>query len=313
MKADDIKRVAVVGAGLMGHGIAQEFALAGYAVSLHDITDEKLEEALKDIQNDLRWLTDTGLITGEQAKSAPARIHTSTCLDDTVSGVDLVVEAVFEDLDLKQRTFQELDRLCPERTILASNTSTLMPSKFASVTRRPDKVLVVHYFNPPLLIPLVEVVRGEDTSNETVTAVCDLLTQMGKSPVVVEKEAPGFIVNRLQVALLREALSLVRQGIASPRDVDTAMKTSMGRRWAVAGVFEVFDLAGWDVLQAIVSEVLPHVESSSEVPALLQEKVERDELGVKTGQGFYEWTPETAEALKQRIAKALIAIAQWPQ
>jgi 3-hydroxybutyryl-CoA dehydrogenase len=188
-----------------------------------------------------------------------------------------------------------------------------MPSKFASVTRRPDKVLVVHYFNPPLLIPLVEVVRGEDTSNETVTTVCDLLTQMGKSPVVVEKEAPGFIVNRLQVALLREALSLVRQGIASPRDVDTAMKTSMGRRWAVAGVFEVFDLAGWDVLQAIVSEVLPHVESSSEVPALLQEKVERDELGVKTGQGFYEWTPETAEALKQRIAKALIAIAQWPQ
>ena len=311
MKADEIRRIAIVGAGLMGHGIAQEFALANYEVHLHSRTEESLQKAIHNIQANLERLKRLGLVTREQAESVPTKIHTSAVLKEAVEDVDVVIESVYEDLALKQQIFQALDKMCPERTILASNTSTLMLSQFTAGTRRPDKVLVTHYANPPYLIPLVEIVRSEKTSDETVTTMYDLLTKMGKRPIIVQKEVPGFVLNRLQGALLREALWLVQNGVASPQDVDIAIKTSIGRRWAVAGVFEVFEIAGWDLLLAIASGLLPHLASSPEVPPLLKEKVERGELGVKTGKGFYEWTPESTEALKQRIAQALVKIEQW--
>jgi 3-hydroxybutyryl-CoA dehydrogenase len=311
MKVDRIRQVAVVGAGLMGHGIAQEFALAGYDVHLHSRSKESLQKARQNIRGNLERLIKLGLVTREQAESVPTRIHASTVLREAVENVDVVIESVYEDLKLKQQIFQELDRMCPQRTILASNTSSLMPSKLAAGTQRPDKVLVAHYANPPYLIPLVEMVRSEQTSDETVTTLSDLLTKMGKRPIVVQKEVPGFVLNRLQGALLREALWLVENGIASPQDVDMAIKNSIGRRWAVAGVFEIFEIAGWDLLLALASGLLPHLASSPEVSPVLKEKVERGELGVKTGKGFYEWTPESAEALKQRIAQALVKIEQW--
>jgi len=312
MLVDDIKRIAVVGAGLMGHGIAQEFALAGCEVHLNDLTEEKLQQAMEDIQANLQRLTTFGLVTQEQAESTPARIHTSTVLGEVVADADLVVEAVFENLELKQQLFQQLDNLCPERTILASNTSTLMPSLLASATGRPDRVLVTHYYNPPYLVPLVEVVRGPGTSDEVIETIYELLAKVGKSPVIVQKEAPGFIGNRLQIALFREALSIVERGIASPQDVDTVVRNGIGRRWAAAGPFEIWGIAGWDLIHAAWLYLVPHIESSTKVPSLLKEKVEQGELGVKTGKGFYEWTPESAEALTRRIAQALIEIAQWP-
>ncbi len=311
MKVDEIKRIAVVGAGLMGHGIAQEFSLAGYEVHLQSRTEESLQKAILDIQKNLEFLTGLGQVTPEQAEPVPARIHTTTEFEQAVEDADVVIESVFEDLALKQKIFQDLDKVCPERTILASNTSSLMPSAFASGTRRPEKVLVAHYANPPYLIPVVEIVPSGETSDETVTTISDLLTKMGKRPVIVQKEVPGFVLNRLQGALLREALWLVENGIASPQDVDIAIKNGIGRRWAAAGIFEVFEIAGWDLLMAMASGLLPHLASSPEVPLVLKEKVERGELGVKTGKGFYEWTPESAEALKQRIAEALVKIERW--
>lgn len=304
MGVEGIRRIAVVGAGLMGHGYALEFALAGYHVQLHSRSEESLQKAIMNIQRNLRMLISIGLITPQQADVVPTKIHTTTVLKDAVEDIDLVIESVYEDLALKQRVFKELDRLCPQRTILVSGTSTLPLSELQSVTNRPDRVLLAHYVNPPYMVPLVEIMRNERTSDETVTTVYDLLTKIGKRPVIIQREVPGFVTNRLQGALLREALWLVQKGFVTARDVDTIMKTSIRRRWSVAGPFEVFDLAGWDLALAAASYLLPYLESSPEVPPLLQQKVEQGELGAKTGKGFYEWTPESAEALRRRIAQA---------
>ena len=310
MNVDDIGRLAIVGAGLMGHGIAQEFALAGYEVHIHDLSEDKLNQAAKNIQANLQMLSETGTVTQKQAESVPTNIHPSTELKDVVAEADVVIEAVFENLELKQEIFQKLDRLCPEHTILASNTSSLMPSKMASATQRPDKVLVTHYFNPPYLLPLVEIVRHEATSDETVATIYDLLTRIGKSPAIIQKEVPGYVGNRLQFALLREALSIVAQGIATPQDVDIVVKTGFGRRYSAAGPFEIFDIAGWDLVLAVAQYLYPDLESSTEIPAILNEKVETGQLGLKTEKGFYDWTQESADALKRRIGQMLVKIAQ---
>lgn len=313
MNAGDIRNISVIGAGLMGHGIAQEFALAGFKVALHDVSDEKLSQAEENIRRNLRMMSDMGLVTGDAAGTVRRNLTLGTNLEGAVAGADVVIEAAFEDLKLKQGIFRTIDRASPGHAILASNTSTLLPSALASATRRPEKVLVSHYFNPPFLLPLVEIVRHDGTSDETVRVMFDLLKKTGKSPVILRKEAPGFIGNRLQAALFREALSIVEHGIASPEDVDTVIKTGFGRRLAAAGIFEIWEIAGWDLIQAICENLFPTLESTTTVSPVLKEKVERGDLGTKTGKGFYEWTPESIDALKKRIAAILVKIAQERQ
>jgi 3-hydroxybutyryl-CoA dehydrogenase len=311
MTIEHVRHIAVVGAGVMGHGIAQEFALAGYEVCLHARTETSLQASLTNIHANLTRLIDFGVITQEQAATVPTKLSLQVDLANAVAQADIVIESVYEEAALKREIFQALDTRGPPHTILASNTSTLPLSQFADGTRRPDKVIVAHYANPPYLIPVVELVRGPETSDETVQTLVTLLERIGKRPIVVQKEAPGFILNRLQGALLREALWLVEQGIASPQDIDSAIRNSIGRRWTVAGVFEIFELAGWDLLAAITAGLFPHLATTVETPKILQERVARGELGVKTGQGFYTWTPESAEALRRRIAHALVTIEQW--
>ena len=313
MKADDVKLVAVIGAGLIGHSVAQEFALAGYNVNLNSRSDESLRRGLARIQETLSGLTEIGGVTREQVESVSSRIHPSVDLEATVEDADVVIENVYEDLDLKRRVFEEIDRWSPERAILVSGTSTLSLSELASATRRPDKMVLANYANPPHLVPSVEVLRNQTTSDETVATLCELLTRVGKRPVVIQQEVPGFVANRLQMALTREALSLVQRGIVSPQDVDTIIKNGIGRRWAVAGVFEVWELAGWDLISDMASWLYPDLDASHEVPQLLQDKIKSGDLGVKSGKGFYDWTQESAEALRQRIAHALIEIAKWPE
>jgi 3-hydroxybutyryl-CoA dehydrogenase len=310
MNLEEIRTVAVIGAGLMGHGIAQEFALAGYDVRLHDMDDEKLRMARENIQANFGLLITLGLITDAQARESHRHIVECAALKDAASGADVVIEAVFEDLHLKREIFRRLDELCPPRTILASNSSSLLPGLLASVTRRPEKVLVAHYFNPPYLLPLVEVVRHVKTSEETVRTVSGLLAKIGKTPVIVQKEVPGFIGNRLQAALFREAMAIVRDGIATPEDVDVVVKNGFGRRLAAAGVFEIWEIAGWDLISAICDNLFPSLDASTGTPALLKEMIKRGELGTKTGKGFYEWTPGSVLALKKRIAQVLSRIAQ---
>ena len=301
-------RIGVVGAGLMGHGIALQFALRGYEVMLNDLDDERLADALASVKVNLGVLRGLGLANDEDEQAVPARIHTSTSLEESMAEVDFVVEAVFEDMPLKLSVFEALDKACPEHTVLTSNTSSFMTSQLAPATKRPDKVLVANWWNPPYLLPLVEVVRGPDTSDEALEITTDIFQRIGKRPVVLQKESLGFIGNRLQFALLREALSIVAAGIASPEDVDTVVTSSFGRRLAVAGPLEVFDLAGWDTISHIIDQLFPAIESSGESPAIIAGMVERGDFGVKSGRGFYEWDEEAVEALRQRVGKTLAAI-----
>ncbi len=227
-----------------------------------------------------------------------------------MADVDLVVEAVSEDIAVKQAIFAALDAAVPPHAILASNSSTFMPSRMAAATNRPEQVIVAHYFNPPHLLPLVELVRGADTSDQTVEALRSLYLRIGKSPAVVQKEAPGFVGNRLQMALFREALAIVEAGLASPEDVDTIIKTGFGRRLSVAGVFEIFDAAGLDVTLAVADQLFPDIDTAPTVPPYLRDRVTQGDLGVKSGRGFYDWPPESAAALRSRIGAALAAISQ---
>jgi 3-hydroxybutyryl-CoA dehydrogenase len=296
--------IAVVGAGLMGHGYALEFALAGIPVELHSRSEESLARARASIERNLRMMTGIGIITSQQADAAPHRIHLTTSLKEAVGECDIAIESVCEDLALKQKVFRELDELCPRHTILVSGTSSLPLGELQSATNRPDKVLLANYSNPPFMVPLVEIMRNERTSDATVKTLYDLLVKIGKRPVIIQKEIPGFIANRMQAALFREALWLVQRGYVTPQDVDAVMKYGIGRRWSVAGPFEVFELAGWDLVLSAFKSFLSTLETSTEAPPILREMVERGDLGVKTGKGFYEWTPVSAEELRQRIARA---------
>jgi len=310
MNVDEIRTIAVIGAGLMGHGIAQEFAVAGYDVRLYDVDPANLRRAGENIEANLAMLAGLGLVTKDQASTSRSRIAHCTAMEDAARDCDIVIEAVFEDLKLKQETFRRLDGLCPPRAILASNSSSLLPGLLASATGRPDRVLVAHYFNPPYLLPLVEIVRHAKTSGETVDTLHGLLRKIGKTPVIVRREVPGFIGNRLQAALFREALSIVQSGIATAEDVDIVVRNGFGRRLAAAGVFEIWEIAGWDLISAICANLFPGLDDSKGIPPLLQGMVERGELGTRTGKGFYDWTPESILALKGRIARTLSGVAQ---
>ena len=308
MNVDDISKIGVIGAGLMGHGIALNFALGGYDVYLNDTSDESLEKALESVGTSLETMLNVGLADEASAVAVPGRIHTSTSMEETVADVDFVVEAVFEDMDVKHEVFARLDELSPERTILSSNTSSFMSSQLAPATKRPDKVVVANWWNPPYLLPLVEIVRGAQTSDHTIDTTAGLFTKLGKQPVVLQKESVGFIGNRMQFALLREAISVVEQGIATAEDVDLVVTSSFGRRLAVAGPFEVFDLAGWDTISHIIDQLFPLIESSPDSPALIKDKVDKGEFGVKSGKGFYNWSDDAVAELRGRVGRALAAI-----
>ena len=311
MNVSDVTRVAVIGAGSIGQATAAEFALGGYDVRLNSRSEESLERGMTGIQEIFQRLIGFGLTTPEQAGAATARIQTHVELRSAVKDVQVVYEAVYENLELKQKIFRDLDKFCSPHTLFVSGTSTLSLKDLAKVTSRSEKMLLANYANPPYLVPLTEVMRNDATAEETVSTYCDLLTRIGKKPVVIQKEVPGFVANRLQIALLREALYLVEQGVVTARDIDMILSSGIGRRWAVAGVFEVFELAGQDLILAAASYLLPHLDASREPSRVLREKVERGELGVKSGKGFYEWDPDSAEALRQRIGHALVEIEKW--
>ena len=311
MRCEDIKKIAVVGAGLMGHGIAQEFAYYGYDVSMHDLSTERLNAALANIRRNLNMLTEAGIVDADDVDRVAVVIRASTSLEEVVAEADVVIEAVTEDLDVKHGTYRRLEELCAEGTIFASNSSTFMPSQMAVATQRPDRMIVTHYFNPPYLIPLVEVVRGPETSDETFETIFGLMLKVGKQPAAVQKELPGFIGNRLQITLLRECLSLVDKGYASPEDIDTVVRYGFGRRLSAAGPFAIFDIAGLDTILAVTNQLIGDLDASDTPPKVVKEKVDRGELGVKTGKGFYDWSPETGEELRQRIAGGLLAIEKW--
>ena len=306
MILDDIQQIAIIGAGLMGHGIAQEFAFAGYQVHLHDMNQAQVDAGMERIRDNLQLFVENGLARPNQIDETLNRIHGSDQLEVVAREADFVIEAVIENLPLKQEVFRQLDQICPPRTILASNTTAQMPSQIGAFTQRQDKILNAHYFNPPYLIPLVELIRSPKTSEETLQVTYDLMVQIGKTPAVIQKEVPGFVGPRLQAAVIREAFSIVERGIATAEDVDLVVRNSFGRRLSVAGPFQVFELAGWDLVLAAFEELYKDLNSSSEINPLLREMVDSDKLGVKSGEGFYEWAPERIEEIRDRMNRTLI-------
>ncbi|MEM1538561.1 MAG: 3-hydroxyacyl-CoA dehydrogenase family protein [Candidatus Nezhaarchaeales archaeon] len=289
LRADEVRKVCVIGFGVMGTGIAQVFAQYGYEVSVRDLKEETLKRGLEVIKSGpfgLMKAVEKGKLTKEQAEAAFSRIRTYTDLREAVKGADLVIEAIIEDLDVKRQLFKELDELCPPRAILASNTSTLSITAIGGATKRPDKVVGMHFFNPVPAMRLVEIVVGLGTSQETVNTVKELAVRIGKTPVVC-KDVPGFIANRIALPYLVEAMRVYEQGIASKEDIDTAMKLGYG---FPMGPLELLDLIGHDttlnVLESMYRETL---DAKYAPPTILKQMVRAGWLGRKTGRGFYEY------------------------
>jgi len=292
----------------MGHGIAQVFALAGFQVTLNDVSLEILDKAIPRIQDNLNACLKQGIISTEEADETPDRIKITTDLDQAVSQADYVVEAVVEDLEAKLVLLRKLNEICPVHAILTSTTSSYCVRDMAVALNHPERFLVTHFWNPPYLIPIVEVMPGELTSPEVVDTTYKLLENVGKYPAMVNNDVPGFVGNRLQHALRREAISIVAQGIASPEDVDLIAKFSFGLRLPVVGPLETVDLGGLDLTQAIQTYLLPELERSTEPLQLIRDKVERGELGAKTGKGFYDWSPDRVEEVIRRRDETLIEL-----
>ncbi len=306
MEPMKIKNITVIGAGTMGHGIAQLFALAGYQVTLNDVSLEILERAVPRIQDSLHICVNHGIISPEDADDIPDRITLTTDLDKAVSNSDYIVEAVVEDLEAKLILLREVDEKCPAHAIITSTTSSYCVRDMAGALKYPERFLVTHFWNPPHLIPVVEVMPGKVTSPEIVEITCNLLEAAGKFPAMVNNDVAGFVGNRLQHALRREAISIVAQGIASPEDVDLIAKLSFGLRLPVVGPLETIDLGGLDLTQSIQTYLLPELDCSSEPLQLIKDKVEKGELGAKSGKGFFDWPPGRFEKVVKMRDEVLI-------
>ena len=290
-------RIAVIGAGLMGHGIAQVFALAGHEVTIYDSVMASLGSVLERIAANLKDL-------GENPKMAE-RVTPVANLATAVREADYVVEAVLEDLPLKQKLFAEIEKYVRPETILASNTSAIPITKIMKDLKRRERALGTHWWNPPFLVPLVEVIETQWTSPQVVEFTMKLHAAAGKKPAHVKKDVPGFIGNRLQHALWREAIALVEQGICDAETVDNVVKAAFGRRLAVLGPLENADMVGTDLTLAIHKFVLRDIDSRPGPSPYLKKLVKSGKLGFKSGEGFRKWSPAQQAALRLKVLQHL--------
>jgi 3-hydroxybutyryl-CoA dehydrogenase len=293
----DKARIGVVGAGLMGHGIAQVFALHGHAVAVYDTVPEALKTLHRRIETNLAAL-------GEDTAAA-SRVTGCDQLADAVGEADVVFEAAPEKPELKRAIFADLEKLAPRAALLASNTSVIPIRVIAENVATRDRVLGTHWWNPPWLVPLVEAIETEGTAPETIATMMELLRSVGKTVVHVRKDVPGFIGNRLQHALWREAIALVQNGVCDVRTVDTVVKAGFGRRLGVIGPLENADLVGTDLTLDIHENVLPDLDVTRGPLPYLRDLVATGRLGFKTGEGFRKWTPEEQNALRAKVAARL--------
>lgn len=293
-----IKKTAVIGAGVMGHGIGLVFAQSGLDVAIVDVNDELLERGRTQTVAELRMLIEEGLIT-ESEEAVLARIRFSTDLEGSVSDVDYVAEAVSEKLDLKTELFGKLDRCCPDRTILASNTSFLPIRELSAATRREDRVIGAHHVNPPHIVPLVELVPTSRTSPETVEATRELLAACGKVPIVLKPDVHGFMP-RLLAVLQNEAIRCLEEGLASAEDIDRMVNCSFGFRLPTLGPLRSLDYWSIDIFKAATDHLVKEYESERyRSPALVGKMVEQGRLGMMMGQGFYDYAEVDIARLRE--------------
>ena len=290
-------KVTVLGAGLMGHGIAQVASQVGmFEVSILDVEKTYLDRGMKMIQDSIGKFVERGKLTKDEGDAALKRIHPTMDLREAVGGSQLVIEAATEDPRLKLDLYRKLSQLAGEDTILASNTSSISITLLGSVTGRPENVCGMHFFNPPQLMPLVEIIKGNRTSDETVNRVRDASAKLGKETVLCKKDSPGFIVNRLLVPALNEAIFLVHEGVADPEDIDKAVR--LGLNWPM-GPLQLLDYVGLDTTLNITEVFMNEFQDSKYRPSpLLREMVRAGFTGRKSGKGFYEWSSPSATKAK---------------
>lgn len=282
----DIQKVSVLGAGMMGMGISQALAQKGYTITVRDVEETIFKRNLEKSRKNLQSVVDTGRMSAEEMEGVLSRIKTTTKMED-IADVDLVIEAVTEDMALKKRVFAELDKLCPSHTILASNTSTLSPTEISSATKRPEKTIGIHWFNPAPVMKLIEVTAGLETSDETIEAIMEFSRSIGKTPIRL-KEAPGGVVSRILNVMRNVAVDILSEGVASAEDIDTAMK--LGANHPI-GPLELLDLTGLDVHVINSDRLCQELGDLKYRPnSLLRKMVRAGHLGRKSGRGFYNYT-----------------------
>ena len=296
------KHIAIVGAGLMGHGIAQTFLAGGHKVALFDTDSTALADATTKIDEIFELL--------QQDSNGLVNLGCYDSLIDAVAHADFVIEAGPEKLEVKQAIFESLSETCKPSAILASNTSAIPIASISARVSDPGRVVGTHFWNPPYLVRLVEVVQSEATAPAVVDQTIAMLEQIRMKPVHVKQDIPGFIGNRLQHAMKREAIALVAAGVCDAETIDTVVKHSFGSRLAVLGPMEQSDLVGLNLTLDIFTVLFPTLDNTAEVPALLVDKVNKGELGMKTGRGFREWTEESAARLKREMRDYLVQQAR---
>jgi 3-hydroxyacyl-CoA dehydrogenase len=290
-------KVTVLGAGLMGHGIAQVASqVGGYDVSILDVEKRFVDNGMKMIRDSVGKFVEKGKLTKEQGEAAVSRVSPTLDLAEAVEGTSMVIEAATEDPKLKLDLYRRISELAPDDAVIASNTSSISITLLASATKRPEQVCGMHFFNPPQLMPLVEIIKGKKTSEETVGRVREASTKMGKDTVLCKKDSPGFIVNRILVPALNEAVFLVQEGVADPEDIDKAVK--LGLNWPM-GPLQLLDYVGLDTTYNITQVFMSEFQDSKyRASPLLRELVRAGMLGRKSGKGFYDW--EAGAATKPR-------------
>ena len=317
MTLDQKRPRAVVGAGLMGHGIAQVLAMRPGDVWLYDVNSSALDRATERIREGLAMLVRHGLLDETARRDALTRIRTTTDLAEAVGSAWFAIEAAPEDLALKQVLFAQLEKLAPHDAILATNTSSLTISQISANIETGERMVGSHFFLPAQVLPLVEVSRGPSTRDETMSRTISLWRECGKVPIRVEQDIPGYVANRLQAAINREALSLLARGVASPADIDTAVRTGFGLRYLVSGPLEQRDFAGLDLSVKTARGLWPDLDQATEPHQHLLDKVDRGELGIKTGRGFYDWTAgndpdELRRDQNEALLSAMATLGLWP-
>lgn len=306
MSQTEFEKAAVIGTGMMGPGIALTLALGGVHSTILSRSAEGATKGLETARAQVKLLADNGLAEKGAASRALTLLDASADFDTNVARVDLVIESAPENMEFKQNLFAHMDAIAQPHAVLASNTSGLSITAIASRCSRPERVLTTHFWNPPHLMPLVEIVRGEKTADAVTARVKALLSRCGKTAVVVKKDRPGQLGNRLQMALVREAVNIVAEGIAEVEDVDLAAKTGFGLRLPVYGIFEHQDMVGLDMGCSIVDYVSKDLYNEPGAPPLMKQKVAGGELGVKTGKGFYDWSKKDAAAVRARRDKFVL-------
>ena len=289
MKLQDVKKVTVMGAGIMGQGIAHSFIMGGFDVMLYNPRQPSLDIAMAHIKSNMQDFISSDLVSQEEAQQALSRLTPTVDFEKSAEGCDFMMETVPENLALKQELFTRFEANCPDRTILATNTSDLPPLEIFKHVNNSSRIIMAHWFNPPHLMPTVEVATLPDTDPDNWDLTVQVIQKAGKQAIKVAKPVQGLIVNRIAAAILREALDLVEQGVADAKDIDDAIKGSIGFRNVCVGFIQAMDLGGLDAFLDMAKRLLPEISNSTSPPRNMQALVDAGHVGIRSGKGFYDY------------------------